>query len=87
MKRKIMPKKRVMCPACMKQKMMFDSKDKALNFIRFNIGDFKEGTHLRAYYCKACCAWHITSQPYQKGRINNTQRMIDAYNKDINLKI
>lgn len=41
---------------------------KALNFIRFNRGDFEDETKVprRVYYCKACMGWHITSRPLNK---------------------
>ncbi len=45
--------------------MLFDTKRKALDFIRFNKEDFeKEGSKVpkRAYYCCSCMGWHLTSK-------------------------
>lgn len=66
-----------MCPDCGRPKMQFESEKKALNFIKWNADDFESGGEsLRAYYCEACCCWHISHKQYRSG-----------YGKDLNNKI
>ena len=59
------PKHRVYCPAANRQKLLFETERKALNFIRYN-GDVieKESGYrpIRAYYCTCCGGYHTTSQ-------------------------
>ena len=67
----------VVCPDCGKPKMQFESEKKALNFIKWNADDFESGGEsLRAYYCNACCCWHISHKQYRSG-----------YGKELNDKI
>lgn len=74
------PKNRVMCPDCGKQKMLFETEKKAENFIKWN-GDKLDTTHnmLRAYYCPACCGWHISHKCYRESYDTHTDNMIQAY--------
>lgn len=74
------PKNRVMCPDCGKQKMLFETEKKAENFIKWN-GDKLDTTHnmLRAYYCPACCGWHISHKCYRESYDTYTDNMIQAY--------
>lgn len=59
------PKHRVFCPSANRQKLLFETERKALNFIRYN-GDVieKESGYrpIRAYYCACCGGYHTTSQ-------------------------
>lgn len=78
-------KNRVYCIGCNKPKMLFESKKKAMNFIRFNAEDMEEKGGLapvRAYYCSSCCGWHVTSRnlPY-----NLAARLITINNKAVRL--
>ena len=63
---------RVFCPSCLRTKMLFESEDKANNFIRFNSSEIMElngRAPNRSYYCRFCGGWHITSiHSEQKGR-------------------
>lgn len=46
--------------------MLFESEQKADNFIRFNAEAVAEATGkapVRSYYCALCCGWHVTSAP------------------------
>ncbi len=56
---------RVFCPFCGKNKFLFEEKNKALNFIKYN-ADVIESENgykpIRAYYCSCCGGWHVTSQ-------------------------
>ena len=42
--------------------MLFEEEKKALNFLKFNSGDYDDKAPVRAYYCNACMGWHITSK-------------------------
>lgn len=57
-------KNRVFCTRCKRQKMVFETAEKAHNFIKFNSSEMlAEGgvAPVRAYYCEACGGWHVTS--------------------------
>lgn len=75
------PKNRVMCPDCGRQKMLFETKEKAINFIKFNGEEISNGKKLRWYYCPACGGFHISSKPYKKKYKGRTDKLIEAYKK------
>lgn len=57
-------KNRVHCSGCNRSKMLFNSKEEALRFIRFNASEIKEQNGYapyRAYYCVFCGGWHVSS--------------------------
>lgn len=55
------PKHRVFCPLAMRQKMVFETEQKALRFIKFNAKNFDSGVvPTRAYYCRGCGGYHLT---------------------------
>lgn len=59
-------KNQVFCLGCQKYKMLFESKSKANNFIKFNAGEILEENKkapVRSYYCTLCIGWHVTSNP------------------------
>jgi len=63
------PKNRIYCPQCNRLKLQFESKAKAENFIRYNADEIQEENGyapIRAYYCRCCCSWHVTSRPEHK---------------------
>lgn len=68
-------KNRIYCLGCQHAKMLFESKSKAMNFIKFNADDIREenGTApSRAYYCDWCGGWHVTSKVFfisDRGRV------------------
>ena len=71
-----------MCPDCMKQKMLFETERKAQDFIRWNADDMEYGgAYLRAYYCPACCGWHISHLNHRDEYDSRTDTMIEAYHK------
>ena len=80
------PKNRIMCPDCGKQKMLFESEAKANNFIKWNKDEIENGDKLRAYYCSACCGWHISHQKFHKDMEGNTDQLIEAYNREKELE-
>lgn len=75
------PKNRIFCPDCGKQKMLFESESKANSFIKWNKDSLINGDKLRAYYCPACCGWHISHQKYHKDMDERTDKLIEYYNK------
>ena len=79
-------KNRVMCPECFKQKMLFETRKQADNFIKWNGDDIDtHGGELRSYFCKACGGWHITSKPYKKVYEHSTENLIKRYEKNVML--
>ena len=57
-------KNRVHCAACGKPKMLFETQDKADNFIKHNGDEILEETGktpTRSYYCELCGGFHVTS--------------------------
>lgn len=54
------PKNRYFCMGCQRPKMLFESKSKADNFLKFNKDDFDK-TPTRSYFCSFCGGWHISS--------------------------
>jgi len=63
------PKKnRIYCNACGGVRILFPTKKKADNFIRFNADEIMDETGIapvRSYYCKLCGGWHVTSSSCQ----------------------
>ena len=60
---------KIHCPECGRTKMLFESESKALNFMKFNNEKIKEETGkapVRAYYCKSCGGYHLTSNVIEK---------------------
>ena len=54
------------CLACNKHKMLFETKSKADNFLKYNserILDENGKAPVRSYYCCICRCWHVTSNP------------------------
>lgn len=71
---------RVYCNAIHRTKMLFESQEKADNFIRFNAGEIGEDDEneyvpIRSYYCPSCGGWHVThhSETRKQQRIDNIQ--------------
>lgn len=65
------------CPGCQHQKMLFASKKEAILFLKYNADAIEEENGrrpVRAYYCRHCCGWHLTSKPYSHGRIDLIKR-------------
>lgn len=65
------------CPGCQHQKMLFASKKEAILFLKYNADAIEEENGrrpVRAYYCRHCCGWHLTSKPYSYGRIELIKR-------------
>lgn len=57
-------KNRFFCIECQRPKILFESKSKAINFIKYNSNEIKEDNGvapIRTYLCKSCGGWHVTS--------------------------
>lgn len=55
---------KVFCPDCERAKMLFETEQKAKNFIRFNSEEIEAVSGYspqRAYFCVFCNGWHVTS--------------------------
>ena len=83
-------KNRFYCPGCQHQKMIFASKKKAIRFLMYNADSIEQETGkkpIRAYYCKQCCGWHVTSKPNSYGRKDLIRRYGVETGNDIYIKI
>lgn len=74
------PKNRIYCPDCGKEKMLFETEDKANRFIKFNSNNITHGESLRAYYCIACGGYHISHKPNRTNTTSRSERVINMYN-------
>lgn len=57
-------KNQIFCVACGHPKMLFETKAKADNFIKFNSSEMMEESGkapIRSYYCEICGGYHVTS--------------------------
>lgn len=80
-------KNRVFCPECGRAKMLFESREKALNFIKFNKEEILEETGFapkRCYYCDACGGWHLTSRDEKERTVSFTRKIIRDYKREMN---
>lgn len=62
-------KNRVYCQDCGRIKMLFDSEEKANRFIKYNKDEIESEngkSPVRAYNCKMCGGWHVTSKEESK---------------------
>lgn len=58
------PIKKVYCGQCGESRVLFETRSKAMNFIRYNAADIREESGfapVRAYRCSCCAGWHVTS--------------------------
>lgn len=51
------------CPAAGKPKERYDSEEAAKKKARYNIKRFSIHPAWRAYFCKVCNCWHLSSKP------------------------
>lgn len=80
-------KNRVFCPECGRAKMLFDSKKRAMTFIRFNKEEILAETGFapkRCYYCEACGGWHLTSLDGIESAVSFTRKIIRDYKREMN---
>lgn len=81
-------KNRVFCPECGRAKMLFDSKKRALNFIKYNKEEILAETGYapkRCYYCLACGGWHLTSHDEREDVTRSfTLKVLRDYKNEMN---
>lgn len=61
------PTNLVLCQSAHRSKQQFESKKKALNFIKFNSDAIiaENGfAPVRSYWCDTCACWHVTSETF-----------------------
>lgn len=78
-------KNRIVCPECGRAKMLFETEAKANKFIEYNGSDIDCEGELRAYYCPACCGYHITSKQHKWTYDNQTKNLIEAFKRDTSM--
>ena len=69
------PSKRIYCRECGRSKLLFETEQKALRFIKFNADEIEAETGRkpeRAYYCVCCGGWHTTSMKNNSIKSNYT---------------
>lgn len=76
-------KNRKFCLGCQRPKMLFETKAKANNFIKFNSPEISANSHKvpkRSYYCPFCCGWHVTSVETERAQAceEHDKQMLDA---------
>ena len=74
-------KNRVYCPDCGRTKMLFESEAKALRFMKFNKEEIElenGKAPVRAYECKMCGGWHLTSKEQSERKRTSIGERIDA---------
>lgn len=82
-------KNRFFCNDCGKVKMLFETKEKAENFIKFNAEVIEEETGFkpeRAYFCIACNGWHLTHKKENLNLKSKTEKLLDFYHYEIEQK-
>lgn len=83
------PVKTYYCHEAGKKKMRFETEKKADNFIKFNSEEIEEENGkapIRSYYCRFCCAWHVTSNPNVDRCEAIAERKIEIIDEVINQK-
>lgn len=82
------PKNRVFCRECSRPKMLFESEKKAQLFMKYNNEDFDAENRqvpVRAYYCEACCGWHLTHITDPLTGPSKTEQAIKRMRTSINM--
>lgn len=77
-------KNRIYCVGCSKPKILFESRKKALNFIKFNASEIQEENGIspkRAYHCIYCGGWHVTSTTIPVSERGIVRKSINRANK------
>lgn len=77
-------KNQIFCIGCKHKKMLFESKAKADNFIKFNSKEIKSlsgKAPSRSYYCSFCGGWHVTSIAEEGKGIDRDKRDQELWKK------
>lgn len=74
-------KNKVFCKDCERTKMLFETKKKAENFIKFNNTEIEKESGYspqRTYYCIFCAGWHLTSIKDKIG-ISKKEQLLEQF--------
>lgn len=77
-------KNRVFCVDAERAKMLFDTQNKADNFIKFNAEEIKDETGYapkRSYYCMFCNGFHVTSSIKSFGLSKKERLLLNGIEK------
>lgn len=88
------PKNRVFCNLAGRPKMLFETREKAERFLKFNAQSTENWREhkvpIRAYYCSGCMGWHLTShQTYYRTVKDDEQfisEVISSYQNQLKTK-
>lgn len=76
------PKNRVFCNLAGRPKMLFETEEKALRFLKFNTNNEddwkKHKVPIRAYYCSSCMGWHLTSHRNYNKTLEDDEKYISS---------
>jgi len=78
----------VHCLASNKTKVLFESKSKADNFIKYNSQEILEENGkapVRSYYCQVCVGYHVTSNPSKEAEVEfnlRDQRIVESLKRN-----
>ena len=79
------PSKRIYCRECGRSKLLFETEQKALRFIKFNADENEAETgrkRERAYYCECCGGWHTTSMKNKPHSLTRVNKVLEAYYRE-----
>ena len=79
------PSKRIYCRECGRSKLLFETEQKALRFIKFNADEIETETGRkpeRAYYCVCCGGWHTTSMKNKPHSLTRVNKVLEAYYRE-----
>ena len=79
------PSKRIYCRECGRSKLLFETEQKALRFIKFNADEIEAETGRkpeRAYYGECCGGWHTTSMKNKPHSLTRVNKVLEAYYRE-----
>ena len=79
------PSKRIYCRECGRSKLLFETEQKALRFIKFNADEIEAETGRkpeRDYYCVCCGGWHTTSMKNKPHSLTRVNKVLEAYYRE-----
>lgn len=77
------------CYDCGKNKILFETEQKANNFIKFNANEILEETGIaptRSYYCIACGGYHVTHKNDALNIKSKSEVVIEKYEYELHKK-
>ena len=79
------PSKRIYCRECGRSKLLFETEQKALRFIKFNADEIEAETGRkpeRAHYWECCGGWHTTSMKNKPHSLTRVNKVLEAYYRE-----